>query len=237
MKLYEIVMNYLISSSNFSVRLPLTEATRELVRPRSPRSPLPLDSEHVRPQRELSPWIRGEGFCRTCCKWEASTFIAIAVFHPFFMCFFPQGGLVPSGFTLYLQVFRLEQVADFDGQVQRLNDSMCVFFLGWEPRLELWKTPGTWSASWFRFRPTFCCFLCLKKWHFVERNVRSKPNGPSSSRCRQADGVLVAFLKLPGLFASSCQVEAWWWWANWDFQEDFLDSSSRCQEGRLWKPV
>lgn len=96
------------------------------------------------------PWIRGEGFCRTCCKWEASTFIAIAVFHPFFMCFFPQGGLVPSGFTLYLQVFRLEQVADFDGQVQRLNDSTCVFFLGWEPRLELWKTPGTWSASWFR---------------------------------------------------------------------------------------
>lgn len=179
------------------------------------------------------PWIRGEGFCRTCCKWEASTFIAIAVFHPFFMCFFPQGGLVPSGFTLYLQVFRLEQVADFDGQVQRLNDSTCVFFLGWEPRLELWKTPGTWSASWFRSGRLSAVFF-VSKWHFVERNARSKPNGPSSSRCRQADGVLVAFFSLPGLFASSCQVEAWWWWANWDFQEDFLDSSSRCQEGRLW---
>lgn len=178
------------------------------------------------------PWIRGEGFCRTCCKWEASTFIAIAVFHPFFMCFFPQGGLVPSGFTLYLQVFRLEQVADFDGQVQRLNDSTCVFFWDGSQGLSFEKrqVPGQLHGS---DQAGFLLFLCLKKWHFVERNVRSKPNGPSSSRCRQADGVLVAFFSLPGLFASSCQVEAWWWWANWDFQEDFLDSSSRCQEGRL----
>ena len=124
------------------------------------------------------PWIRGEGFCRTCCKWEASTFIAIAVFHPFFMCFFPQGGLVPSGFTLYLQVFRLEQVADFDGQVQRLNDSMCVFFLGWEPRLELWKTPGTWSASWFRsgrLSAVFCAWKNGTSWREMSGQSPTDP--------------------------------------------------------------
>ena len=196
MNLYEIVMNYLISSSNFSVRLPLTEATRELVRRvRRVRRCLWIPNMFDHSATTL-PWIRGEGvLSNVWFQWEASAFIAAAdihFFHPFFILFSTRWISSQWFHSVSTSFFASNRLQTLMG---RCNDSttqrVCFFWDGSQGlSFEKRQVPGQLHGS---DQAGFLLFFFVSKWHFVERNVRSKPNGPSSSRCRQADGVLVAF--------------------------------------------